>query len=53
MTAHLDRNERPVRPGSHVQVRGVVERVDKDGAFIRVSPGLVVYVALAAVEVTE
>ena len=53
MTAHLDKNGRNVRPGDRVKVEGTVDRVDGNGVFIRISPGLVTYVSLVAVEVKD
>lgn len=53
MTAHLDKNERQILRGQKVKVEGIVERVDRYDVVIRISPGLVACVPLAAVEVID
>lgn len=48
-----DKKGQPILPGDVVQMMGRVERTTREGIFVKVRDGLVVYLESEAVEVVK
>lgn len=47
----VDKNGKAILPRAEVRLAGKAERVTPEGIFVRVAPGLMVYIPPAALEV--